>query len=89
MNPHSIVLRPLRLGLSLGVFVFIGYAACLALAFVVPDGGLHRPWLQFFPGFAWTAPGILIGAGESLGYGLVAGIVFAPIANYFGIARVG
>jgi hypothetical protein len=48
---------------------------------------LHQPWLQFFPGFTWTPQGILLGAVESFGYGFVTGIVFAPIANFFGISR--
>jgi hypothetical protein len=82
-------LRPVALGLSLGTFLIIGYLACLALALIVPDRGLHQPWLQFLPGFAWTAQGILTGLVLSFIYGLVAGIVFAPIANFFGINRAG
>jgi hypothetical protein len=87
MNGHSISLRPLQLGLSLGTFLVVGYLACLALAIVVPDRGLHQAWLQFYPGFAWTPLGICIGLVEAFVYGFVAGLVFAPIANYFGIAR--
>ena len=65
------------------------YLACLALAIIVPDRGLHQAWLQFYPGFAWTPLGMLIGAVEAFVYGLVAGLVFAPIANFFGIIRGG
>jgi len=87
MNEQSISLRPVQLGLSLGTFLVVGYLACLALAIVVPDRGLHQVWLQFYPGFAWTPLGMLIGLVESFVYGLVAGLVFAPIANFFGVAR--
>ena len=87
MNGHSIFLRPVQLGLSLGTFLVVGYLACLALAIVVPDRVLHQAWLQFYPGFAWTPLGMLIGLVESFVYGLVAGLVFAPIANFFGVAR--
>ncbi len=87
MSEHSISLRPVQLGLSLGAFLVVGYLACLALAIVVPDRGLHQAWLQFYPGFAWTPLGMLIGLVESFVYGLVAGLVFAPIANFFGVAR--
>jgi hypothetical protein len=87
MNEHSISFRPLRLGLSLATFLVVAYLACLALALIVPDRGLHQAWLQFFPGFAWTPLGMLIGLVESFVYGLVAGLVFAPIANFFGVAR--
>ncbi len=89
MNGHSISLRPLQLGLSLGTSLVVFYLACLALSIVVPDRGLHQVWLQFYPGFAWTPLGMLIGAVEAFVYGLVAGLVFAPIANFFGIIRGG
>lgn len=88
MNEHPNTLRPLALGLSLGSFLVVAYLACLALAVVFPDGGLHQPWLQFFPGFAWTPLGILIGLVESFVYGVASGLVFAPIANYFEIVRI-
>jgi 2TM family of unknown function (DUF5676) len=89
MNGHSISLRPVQLGLSLGTFHLVAYLACLALAIIVPDRGLHQAWLQFLPGFAWTPLGMFIGVVESFVYGLAAGLVFAPIANFFGIARGG
>lgn len=89
MNEHSISLRPLQLGLSLGTFLVVGYVACLVVAIFIPDCGLHQAWLQFYPGFAWTPLGMLIGVVEAFVYGLVVGLVFAPIANFFGIARGG
>jgi hypothetical protein len=84
MTEHR--LRPLALGLTLGTFLVIGYVACLALALLVPDRGLHQPWLQFFPGFAWTPVGMLIGLVESFVYGFVSGLVFAPLANFYRIS---
>lgn len=84
MNNHT--LRPVPLGLSLGTFLVIGYLACLALALIVPDRGLHQPWLQFFPGFDWTPLGMLIGLAESFVYGFVSGLLFAPIANFYNIS---
>jgi hypothetical protein len=53
----------------------------------VPNLGLHQPWLQFYPGFAWTPLGLLIGLVDSFLYGFVSGLVFAPIANFYGISR--
>ncbi len=87
MKKGSHCLRPVQLGLSLGSFLVVGYLACLALALIVPDRGLHQPWLQFYPGFAWTAPGMLLGLAESFIYGFVSGLIFAPIFNFFGAAR--
>lgn len=89
MNEHSFSLRPLQLGLSLGISVVIAYIACLVLALFLPDRGLHQAYLQFFPGFAWTPLGMLIGLVESFVYGLATGLVFAPIANFFGVVRGG
>ena len=85
MNESSNALRPLRLGLSLGTFLLIGFAACLALSLVVPDRGLHQVWLQFLPAFSWTPQGILLGLVEAFAYGLVSGLVYAPIANWFDV----
>lgn len=83
MSTEYRALRAIPLGLSLATFLAISYLACLALALVVPDRGLHGPWLQFFVGFSWTWQGIAIGLVESLAYGFFAGVVFAPIYNYF------
>lgn len=50
----------ISLGLSLGAFFAISLVACLILGLVVPNQGMHRPWLQFFPGFSWTLRGVAI-----------------------------
>ena len=83
MTADSRARRPISLALSLATFLAIGYLACLALALIVPDRGLHAPWLQFFVGFSWTWQGIAIGLVESLVYGFIAGVVFTPIYNFF------
>ena len=41
------------LGLSLGLFFAISFLGCILLGLIVPDFGMHKPWLQFFPGFEW------------------------------------
>ena len=78
---HS--LRALPLALTFATFIAVAYLACLALAIAVPDRGLHAAWLQFYPGFAWTPGGIVIGLAESVIYGFVSGLVFAPIYNFY------
>ncbi len=83
MTTETCSLRPVPMALSLGSFLVVGYLACLTLSLVVPDRGLHSPWLQFYPGFAWTWQGMLIGLVESFVYGFVSGLVFAPIFNFF------
>ncbi len=76
-------LQTVPLALSLGTFLVIAYALCLALGLIVPDGTLHRPWLQFLPGFTWTWQGMLLGFVASFGYGFFTGVIFAPIYNFF------
>jgi hypothetical protein len=50
----------------------------------LPDFGLHKPWLQFYPGFEWlTWRGFFIGLVESHAYGWFAAIVFTPLYNFF------
>jgi hypothetical protein len=83
MSTEFRALRAIPLGLSLATFLVAIYLACLALALIVPDRGLHAPWLQFLPGFAWTWGGIAIGLVLSVIYGFFAGVVFAPIYNFF------
>ena len=78
---HAVGAKPLAL--SLATFFALVFLLCIALALIVPDRSLHAPWLQFFPGFAWTWLGIVIGLVESIVYGLFAGAVFAPIYNFF------
>lgn len=86
MTEQTKCLRPVRLGLSIGTFLIIAYLACLALALIFPDRGLHQPWLQFLPGFTWTWQGILLGLVENFAYGFFTGVVFAPIYNMFNVA---
>jgi hypothetical protein len=71
------------LGLSLGSFFAISFLGCLLLGLVVPDAGLHRPWLQFFPGFEWlTARGVIIGLVWTQVYAWYTALVFGSLFNF-------
>ena len=83
MTADSRALRAIPLALSLATFLAVLYLGCLALSLVVPDRGLHGAWLQFIPGVAWTLPLMAVGFVVSLAYGFVAGIIFAPIYNFY------
>lgn len=77
-------LRIVPVGLSLSSFLVVTYVLCVALGAVWPEFGLHKPWLQFFPGFEWlTLRGFVIGLAESIGYGWYAALVFVPLYNFF------
>lgn len=69
-------------GLSLGVFLALSFLACLALGLIVPEQGMHRPWLQFFPGFEWiTVRGIVLGLVWTQLYAWWTAIVFGTAYN--------
>jgi len=81
---NSARLRLVPLGMSLGLSLTIFYSLCVALGALLPDFGLHKPWLQFYPGFEWlTWRGFFIGLVESHAYGWFAAIVFTPLYNFF------
>lgn len=74
-----------QLGLSLTTFFVVTYALCIALGLVVPDWEMHKPWLQFFPGFEWlTFQGVLIGLVESVVYAWYVAVLFGWLFNSLG-----
>ena len=76
------------LGLSLGAFFALSYVLCIALGLVVPDGGMHKPWLQFFPGFEWlTWRGFLIGLVWTQVYGWYTALALGSLINLFAARR--
>ncbi len=57
---------------------------CILLGLIVPDWNLHRPWLQFFPGFEWlTVRGFVVGFFEAIVYGWYAALLFGSLFNFF------
>jgi len=72
------------LGLSLSSFFAISFIGCILLGLVVPNVGLHQPWLQFFPGFEWvTARGVIIGLVWTQVYGWYTALVLGSLFNFF------
>ena len=71
-------------GLSLGGFFAISFLACILLGIIVPDGAMHRSWLQFFPSFEWlTTRSVLIGLVWTQVYGWWTALVFGSLFNLF------
>ena len=72
------------LGLSLSSFFAISFLGCILLGLIVPDAGMHRPWLQFFPGFEWvTVRGVIIGLVWTQVYGWYTALVLGSLFNFF------
>lgn len=72
------------LGWALSSFFVITYVLCIAFGIIIPDWEMHRPWLQFFPGFEWlTFQGFVIGLFEAFIYGWYVAVVLGPLYNFF------
>lgn len=70
---------------TLTIFAGIVYLLCIAFQPVFPTWAMYTTsmWASAFPGFSWTLGGVLVGLAESLLYGLLAGIIFAALYNFF------
>ena len=72
------------LGLSISGFFAISLLGCILLGVIVPDGAMHRPWLQFFPYFEWlTARSVVVGLIWTQVYGWWTALVFGSLFNFF------
>ncbi|KAB2947717.1 MAG: hypothetical protein MPEBLZ_02741 [Candidatus Methanoperedens nitroreducens] len=70
--------------LSLGVFLAVIYVICVIFDLLWPVYEMRRVWPLLLPGFTWLTPSsFLLGLAESFVWGLLAGIIFVPIYNYF------
>ncbi len=76
------------LGWSISTFFVITYVLCIVSGLLIPDWEMHKPWLQFFPGFEWlTVKGFTIGLVEAFIYGWYVGLIFGPLYNAFAARR--
>ena len=72
------------LGMSLGAFLAITFALCVAFDLQFPDYAMHDSWHRLLPGFTWlTWPGFLLGLVQSFPYGWYIAPVFVPLHNFF------
>jgi hypothetical protein len=81
---HTPAIRIIPLGLSLSAFFAITYLLCLGMGLIFPDGGMHKPWLQFLPGFEWlTLKGFVIGLVWTQLYGWYIAALFSSLFSLF------
>ena len=77
----------MEFGYALAAFFVVSYVLCIASGIVMPSWEMHRPWLQFFPGFEWlTVQGFIIGLIESVVYAWYVAVLFGWLFNRF-VAR--
>ena len=80
---HTLNWKPLTW--SLGSFGAVMFASCVAYGLIVPARLHMTVFLEAtLPGFRWISPGaFVLGVAETFLYGAYAGLVFAPIYNFF------
>lgn len=70
--------------LSLGVFLAVLYVLCVMFDLLLPVYAMNSAWSPLLPGFTWLTPAsFLLGLVESFVWGLLSGVIFVPIYNYF------
>jgi len=69
-------------GLSLSALFVVTYVLCVIWDLVFPGWAMYPVWQRLFPGFSWSAIGLLVGLVETVVYGFYAAVVFVPVYNY-------
>lgn len=70
--------------LSLGALLAVIYVLCVLFDLLWPVYEMRRAWSLLLPGFTWLTPlSFLLGLAESFIWGLLLGVIFVPIYNYF------
>lgn len=68
---------------ALGIWGAIAFVLCVLYGLVTPESLHARALLeQLLPAFRWLSwPGFVLGLAESFLYGVLAGLIFAPVYN--------
>lgn len=70
--------------LSLGALLAVIYVLCVLFDLLLPVYTMRSAWSPLLPGFIWLTPlSFLLGLAESFIWGLLLGVIFVPIYNYF------
>ncbi len=69
---------------SLGVLLAVIYVICVLFDLLWPVYEMRKVWSFLLPGFTWLTPlSFLLGMAESFIWGLLLGVIFVQIYNYF------
>ena len=72
------------LGMSLGLFLAITFAACVGFDLMFPHYAMHGAWHELLPGFVWLSwQAMAIGLVETFLYGWFAALIIGPLYNLF------
>jgi hypothetical protein len=77
------------LGWSLGLFLALTFAICVAFGLLFPGTTMYQVWLPLLPWVGWlTWASFALGLAEAFAYGWFVALIFGPLFNYFS-ARAG
>lgn len=72
------------LGWSLGVFLALTFAICVAFGLLFPAVTMYQVWLPLLPWVTWISwTSFILGFVEAFAYGWFVALIFGPLFNYF------
>jgi len=72
------------LGWSLGIFLALTFAACVAFGLVFPNTAMYQAWLPLLPWVTWISwTSFALGLVEAFAYGWFVALIFGPLFNFF------
>lgn len=88
MRPSGVPRLPIvAFGNSLGLFLAVTFALCVAWDLAFPSLAMRAAWMPLLPGFTWLSwRSFLLGLVESFAYGWYVALVFGTLFNFF-VAR--
>ena len=77
------------LGWSLGVFLTLSFAICVAFGLIFTGATMYQAWLPLLPWVSWISwPSFALGLIEAFAYGWFVALIFGPLFNYFSVRTV-
>ncbi|WP_375255411.1 DUF5676 family membrane protein [Yoonia sp.] len=72
------------LGWSLGLFLALTFALCVAFGLIFPGATMYQAWLPLLPWVTWISwSSFFLGLVEAFAYGWFVALLFGPLFNYF------
>jgi len=74
----------IALGWSLGLFLAVTFALCVAFGLLFPNVTMYQIWLPLLPWVTWISwTSFVLGLVETVAYGWFVALIFGPLFNYF------
>lgn len=84
MERHAPQIPVAALGWSLGLFLALTFALCVAFGLIFPGATMYQAWLPLLPWVTWISwSSFFLGLVEAFAYGWFVALLFGPLFNYF------